>query len=210
MQLQIARLGRLVVEQQHGAAMARETVLEREDLPAITQRGLRQQAQFRQAVEDEPRRPLLLDLLQDAAGSLSEFELGRMQQGLFLLGAEIGLGHQLDNRDAVERPAMGRGRGPQLIRRLGQRDVHAVLPHAQALQQEPQRERRFAGARRALDQVEAIACQTACENVIETGNTGQSPVSATRIGGQRARCLSHSEDSKVIGGRTRDHPLGRA
>ena len=76
MQLQVARLGGLVVEQQHGAAMAGEAVLQREDLPTVAQRGLRQQAQLRQAVEDEPRRPLLCDPLQDALGGLPEFELG--------------------------------------------------------------------------------------------------------------------------------------
>jgi hypothetical protein len=157
MQLQLTRLGGLVVEQQHGAAVAREAVLQREDLPAVAERGLRQQAQLRQAVEDEPRRPLLFDPLQDAPGGLPEFELGRVEQGLLLLGAEAGVGRQLDHGDAVERPAVGRRRGPQLVCRLGESDIHPVLAQASALQQELQRERRLARAGSTLDQVEAVA-----------------------------------------------------
>ena len=94
-QLQVARLGGLVVEQQHGAVLAREAVLERQDLPAVAQRGLRQEAQLRQAVQDQPRRPLLLEPLQNAPRGFPE--LGRMKQSLLLLAAEVGLGHQLDN-----------------------------------------------------------------------------------------------------------------
>ena len=152
----------------------REAVLEREDLPAVAQRGLRQQAQLRQAVEDEPRRALLLDALQDAPGGLAELELGRVEQGLLLLGAEAGLGHQLDHRDAVERPPMRRRRGPQLVRRLGKRDVHAALAQAAPLQQELQRERRLAGAGHALDEVEAVAGQATSKDVIEAKDASQS------------------------------------
>ena len=52
-QLQVARLGGPVVEQQHGAAVAGEAVLQRQDLPTVAQRGLRQQVQLGLALMDE-------------------------------------------------------------------------------------------------------------------------------------------------------------
>ena len=82
---------------------------------------------------------------------------------------------------------MGCCRSSQLVRRLGKRHIHAALAQALALQKELQRERRLAGAGRALDQVEAVARQAAGEDGIEASNAHQSPVFAFRIGGRRAR-----------------------
>ncbi len=47
---------RHVVEQDHGAVAGREKLLERQNLPAIAERGARQESQFGQGVEDDPGR----------------------------------------------------------------------------------------------------------------------------------------------------------
>ena len=49
----VGHFGGQVVEQQHGGAELREIMLERQDLPAVAQRTLRQQPDLGQAVEDD-------------------------------------------------------------------------------------------------------------------------------------------------------------
>ena len=49
----VVRLAGQVVEHQHGRAAAREIMLQRQDLAPIAQRALRQQPDFRQAVEHD-------------------------------------------------------------------------------------------------------------------------------------------------------------
>ena len=176
LQLQILRQAAHVVEQQRGASKAPEAVLQREDLPPVPQRGLSQQAQLRQAVEDEPLRALLSKASQDPPGGLPEIEIGRMKQGLLLLGVKGGLGQHLHHRDTVERPAMARRRGPEFVCRLAERDVHAALSQASALKQELQRERRLARAGSAFDHIDSGAGQAAGEDVIKAGDAGQGAI----------------------------------
>ena len=52
----VGRLGGQVVEHQHGRVVPGEIVLQRQDLAAVAQRALRQQADLRQAVEHDPVR----------------------------------------------------------------------------------------------------------------------------------------------------------
>ena len=55
-ELRVALVGGLVVEQQHGALALREEVLQRQDLPAVAQRLVGEQPHFREAVEHHARR----------------------------------------------------------------------------------------------------------------------------------------------------------
>ena len=56
MQLQVGLVRRQVVEQDDRAIAAREEMLQRQHLPAVAQRALRQQPQLGQAVENDARR----------------------------------------------------------------------------------------------------------------------------------------------------------
>ena len=56
LQLEVARLRRPIVEQQHGAVASDEELLQAEDLPPIPQRLARQQPHLGQRVEDDTRR----------------------------------------------------------------------------------------------------------------------------------------------------------
>ena len=104
----VERVGRQVVEQQHGRAVAREIMLERQDLAAIAQRTLREQADLRQRVEHDALRLAALERLEDQLGGLAELEIGRIEQALLLIRIEQALGrHQLEDLDFVtDRPAM--------------------------------------------------------------------------------------------------------
>ena len=98
----VERLGGQVVEQQHGRAVAREIVLQRQDLAAVAQRALRQQADLGQAVEHDARGLGALDRLEDQLGGLAELEVGRIEQALLLVVVEQALGrHQLEDLDAL-------------------------------------------------------------------------------------------------------------
>jgi hypothetical protein len=51
-------------------------MLDRQNLPPIAQRILRQQPDLGQAVEHDPARPVPLDHFEDLLGGFAEFEIG--------------------------------------------------------------------------------------------------------------------------------------
>ena len=103
----VVGLARQIVEHQHGRSAAREIMLQRQDLAAIAKRGLREQADFRQAVQHDADRLDLLERLEDALGRFAKLEIGRIKQALLLFVVEQAFGRdQLENVDAVERPAV--------------------------------------------------------------------------------------------------------
>jgi hypothetical protein len=116
----VQRVGRQVVEHQHGRAVAREIVLQCQDLPAVAQRALAEQADFRQRVEHDALGPCALDRLEDQLGGFAQLEVGRIEQALLLICIEQALGRRhLEDLDLVaEVPAMRRRRRPQLVRRF--------------------------------------------------------------------------------------------
>jgi hypothetical protein len=109
-----------------------------------------------------------------------------VQDRLLALGVEAELVDELVELDAVERPAMRRRRGPQLLGALRQGDVEALLAVRDAVEQELQGERGLAGAGRALEQVEPPLGQAAGQDVVEPGDPGRQGVPDV---GCDARCL---------------------
>jgi hypothetical protein len=77
-ELQVAILGGLIVEQQHCAVARDEEVLERQNLPTVTQCVLGQKAHLRQAVEHDPHRSGFLHLAHHATRRLAQFNVGRV------------------------------------------------------------------------------------------------------------------------------------
>ncbi len=188
-QLKVARIGRLVVEQQHGARAVREEVLQREDLAPVAQRILCQQAHLGQAVEDDAVRLDSFDLRRDAADRLAELDFGRVEDRLLGIRVAARAVDQLEHVDAVERPAVRRDHRLQFLCRFGQRDVEAALPGCDAGQQKSQGERRLAGAGRALEQVEAVRRQAAAQDGVEPGDPGRLAFGSLGLVGHLVRLL---------------------
>jgi hypothetical protein len=63
----------------------------------VAKRALRKQAQLGQAVEDDPGRVELLDMLEDELCGLAQLHLGRVEHREFLLGVEGRLGRTSSN-----------------------------------------------------------------------------------------------------------------
>src|SRR5690606_832324 len=91
---------------------------------------------------------------------------------LLLLLVEQGLRRrQLEHLEAVTYvPAVRGGAEPQLALGFGEGDVETVLAVSGPLHQIMQGQRRLAGARCTLDEVEVAARQPADEDVVEAGN----------------------------------------
>ncbi|MNT72991.1 hypothetical protein D3C72_2116440 [compost metagenome] len=107
----VQRFGGQVIQQQHRGVIAHEVVFDRQNLPAITQRTLGQQADFGKAVEDDARRLDPFDHFEDLTCGFTQFQVGGVQQGLLLLGVEQAFRRrQLENVHVfVQLPAMGPG-----------------------------------------------------------------------------------------------------
>ena len=100
---------RLVVQHQDGAAQGGEELLQRQNLPAISQRVLRQQPHLGQAVESHARGPVPGDALHHRAGGLAQFDLRRMQDRLLAIGiqpTQVSRPARKISGDPFERPAV--------------------------------------------------------------------------------------------------------
>ena len=157
-----------VVEQQHRGAIAGEIMLEQQDLPAIAQRTLRQQPDFRQAVEHDAVGLHTLHRLEHSLGGLAQLQVRRIEQRLLLLGIEQAFGRRQfeDLELLVYFPIMRIGRQPQLGFGFRQRHVEAFLAARMAFEQKLQRHRGLTGARTPLEQVEMPASQTTHEDIV--------------------------------------------
>ena len=84
----VGRLGGQIVQHHHRGAELREEMLDRQDLPPVAQRTLRQQPDLGKAVEHHPARFRALDRVENLLGGLAKLEVGRIEQALLLLGIE--------------------------------------------------------------------------------------------------------------------------
>jgi hypothetical protein len=116
MQLQIVASRSEVIQQNDRAAPTSEKVLERQHLPPVTKRALREQPQLRKAVEHYPRRVQLFDSVENQLSRFAQLHFGRMQHRELTLRVQRGFRrYEFENVDAVERPAVPLGDQPQFL-----------------------------------------------------------------------------------------------
>ena len=84
----VRNLGSQIVKQQHGRAPTGEIMLDRQKLPPISQRALREKADLRQTVEDHPDRLRALKRREYRTGRLAELQIRRIEKALLLFGAQ--------------------------------------------------------------------------------------------------------------------------
>ena len=101
-ELDVAGVGASVIEHQDGARAGREEMLQGQDLAAIAERVLRQEAQFGEAVEDDARWPGSLDAFHHAADRLAQFDFGRIQDRLLGGDVESIFADEFEQLDAVK------------------------------------------------------------------------------------------------------------
>ena len=143
----VGGLGREIIEHDDGGIVLGEIMLERQDLAAIAQRALRQQPDFRQAVDDDALRLQAFDGIEDALDGFAKFEIGRIEQALVLVGIEHAFRrHQFENLDLrSDGPAVRTRAVAQFVLGFGEADIDPGLAGRGAGQQKLQRDRGLAG-----------------------------------------------------------------
>ena len=117
---------------------------------------MREQPHLREGVEYHAARLHPLELLQQRARHLRQFDLGRLEERVLLGEAEV-----LHSRGKLEHgkigdvPSMRLGHGLQLLTRLRERDVEDAFAAAQPFDEELQTECCLARPGVALDEMEA-------------------------------------------------------
>ena len=95
-----AALGRHVVHEHDRGIAARKELLERQDLPSVAKRILRQKPHLRQAVEGDPPGGVLLDFPLDQADGAAKFDFPGMKYRLLAAFTQDLFGRgQLDEAD---------------------------------------------------------------------------------------------------------------
>lgn len=172
-ELQVLRAGGAVVEEKDGAMPAGEELFELKDLAAVAQGRVGQHAHFGKRIEDDASGIDALDFVEDGLGGAVEFDFGGVEEGGF--GGALQLGYfvaKFEKVEAVEGPLVGTRNHFHFLLGFGERDVEAGFADADSFEQELQGESRFADARIALEQVEAVRRKSAAENLVETWDTG--------------------------------------
>src|SRR5690348_5424681 len=106
MKLQVVLMGGQIIEQDDGAPPAGEEVLEGQHLTAIAQRALCEQPHLRQAVEYHPRGVELAHAVENKLGGFAQLQLGRMQDGEFLVRVKSGFRrYEFEHLNLVQGPA---------------------------------------------------------------------------------------------------------
>ncbi len=169
----VERIGGQVVEHQHGRVVAREVVLERQDLAAIPQRALREQTDFGQAVEHHARRLDRLERLEDALGRLAQLKVGRIEQALLLVLVEQALRRdQFEHLEGLRKaPAVRHSARAQFFLCFGQGYIKHALTIARAIEQELRGDRRLAGAGAAFEQEQPPMRKAACKDFVQPCDT---------------------------------------
>ena len=170
LQLQVAAGGRPVVQEEHGAIVADEKLLERKNLSTIAQRIAGQQPHLRQRVEHDAPRANPLEGLEHGGHGVAELDLGRVEDGVLAVAAEAHIRRELVDVHAVERPAVGCRHRAEFVVCLREGDVERGLAPSGGRQQELQSQRRLAGAGITLHQIEPGGGQTAAEDRIQPFN----------------------------------------
>src|SRR3569623_2748603 len=149
-------------------------MLQREDLPPIAQRALRQQPDLGQAVDDDALRLHSLDRFENPGDRLAELEVRGIEQALMMIRVEYAVRrHQLEDLDRrVDLPAVRARAVAEFLLRFGKRDVDPGLAGPCAGESELECDGGLARARAALEEVHACAGPAASENFIEAGNAG--------------------------------------
>ncbi|MNK85090.1 hypothetical protein D3C87_1049590 [compost metagenome] len=121
--------GGQIVKQHDGGVVAYEVVLDREDLTAIAQGALRQQADLGQAVEHHARRLEPLDHFENLPGGFTQLKVRGVQQRLLMLGIEqVFRRRQFEDIDVVVQfPTVGARTLAQFALGFGQGDVQRAL-----------------------------------------------------------------------------------
>jgi hypothetical protein len=167
LQLHVGPFGRAVVKQQRGAVLSHQKLLEAEDLPPVPERALGQEPQLGQRVDHHAPRLEPLDGVERLACRRVQLDFRRVVHREVVLAVDPELvGKQLEDLNAVERPAMRLGIGHQLAAGLGQRHVQARFAAACPVDQVLQSEGGLAGARVAVQKVEAAGDQPAMQNFV--------------------------------------------
>ncbi len=121
----VERFGGQIIQQQYRRVVAGEVMLDGQNLPTITQGALRQQANFRQAVDHHPRWLDALDHLKDVARGFAKLQVRGVEQTLMMIAVEQVLGRgQFEDVDFVRQfPAVRRCAFAELVLGFGQSDV---------------------------------------------------------------------------------------
>jgi hypothetical protein len=179
MELKIGHIRRAIIQEQYCGIAANKKLLERQNLTAVAQRVLGEQAYFGERVKHHTGGGNPFYLGQNGLGSLVQFDLGRVKHsGVRIYKQIIFRGDKLEEIDAIEGPAVRGRRYAQLLGRLGECNVETSLPTMGAIEQELHGQRRFAGAGVAFNQIEAPRSEPTLKNVIK-------PSDASRHTGRR-------------------------
>ena len=103
LELQILRLGRQIIDQEHRAFPVDEVLLEGQDLSPVAERVLGEQPHLRERVDDDPPWLGTLDLGEDGLGGDAQLDLRWLKHGCLVVRLEFRFRRdQLENVDAGE------------------------------------------------------------------------------------------------------------
>lgn len=172
-ELEVVDLRRAVVEEERGDVAVGKELLEREELPPVTQGALREEPDLGEGVEDDPLRLLALDDAEEALHRLPELDLRGVEERQVLFLREHLFAHELlVDGDVVERPPVRLGDGVELLDALREGEIKTLLTSLGPFEQELEGEGGLAGPRIPLDEEDMILGKAPAQDLIEPSDSG--------------------------------------
>src|SRR3954452_5042531 len=169
----IRALCAVIIEQQGGAILSGEILFKGKNLPAISERILREQPQLGQGVEGAAARFHFVHGVEEKLGRLRKFDFGSVKERVLGGSGQLFFDRrQLDDLDTVQGPPMRMRHLFYFVPCFRQADVKHLFTAARALEKKLERERRLAAARLTLNQVKPASGNPATEDVVESRDSG--------------------------------------
>ena len=161
-----------IIKEQRGAVSPSEILFEGEDLPAVAQRGLREQPELGKGIEGNSRRSHSVHGLEEQFGRFVQLHFGWMKKGVLPFERKLFIDRgQLHDLHPIQRPAVGVCDFFDFVACFRQADVEDFFTGLRSRQKELQRERRLARAGRSLDKKNSATRQAASEHIVQSGDS---------------------------------------
>ncbi len=174
MRVSLPMFGGEVIDENYSGVLAGKVLLQRQHLPPVAKRVLREETQLGKAVEHEALRPDLLNPLHDQVHGGAELNLPWVKDCLLASVPQHLLDRgEFEDVNAIQRPSVGCDHSRQFLVRLRQCDVQRLFASPDPFQQELKAQGRLTRAGCSFQKIDSCRSEASTQYKIQTRCSGR-------------------------------------
>ena len=172
--LRIDLRGEILAEEERRNPAIDQDLFQGDHLAAVAERVAAEEADLRQAVEDDPRWAVAVQRLANLAGHRDQLDVGRVEDRVLPLPLDpLGFRVEVEDLDPVQVPPVHPRIVAEFLLRLRERHIQHRLSPPRPLDQELHPQGRLARAREPANEIHSPGQQTALEDFVQPFNPGR-------------------------------------